>query len=152
MNSTEQRAQQLALLANYLTGGRDAILENWRHAVDNDPELSSASTLLRTEFYDHIPAALDAFERKLCARQRSETAEAAAEQKERAAEHGLHRWHHGYNQQDVMREWGALHLCLVDELERYDQTHPELEPGVMAFARRSLAQLCSDGVTESAIR
>jgi signal transduction histidine kinase len=152
MNSIEQRAEQLALLADYLTGRRNAILENWRHAVDKDPQLTSASTLLRTEFYDHIPAVLDAFERKLCARRRSESAEAAGDQKERAAEHGLHRWHHGYNQQDVMREWGALHLCLVDELERYDQTHPELEPGVMAFARRSLAQLSSDGVTESTIR
>ena len=152
MNSTEQRAEQLALLADYLTARRNAILEDWRHAVDNDPELSSASTLLRTEFYDHIPGVLDAFEHKLCARRRSETAQAAGDQKERAAEHGLHRWHHGYNQQDVMREWGALHLCLVDELERYDQTHPELEPGVMAFARRSLAQLSGDGVTESAIR
>jgi signal transduction histidine kinase len=152
MNGTEQRAEQLALLADYLAGRRNAILENWRHAVDNDPELTSASTLLRTEFYDHIPGVLDAFERKLCARQRSETAEAAEEQKERAAEHGLHRWHHGYNQQDVMREWGDLHLCLVDELERYDQTHPDLERGVMSFARRGLAQLCSDGVTESAVR
>jgi len=104
MNSTEQRAEQLALLADYLTARRNAILEDWRHAVDNDPELSSASTLLRTEFYDHIPGVLDAFEHKLCARRRSETAQAAGDQKERAAEHGLHRWHHGYNQQDVMRE------------------------------------------------
>ena len=108
MDSTERRAEQLALLADYLTGRRNAILENWRHAVEKDSELGSASTLLRTEFYDHIPAVLDAFERKLSARQRSESAEAAADQKERAAEHGVHRWHHGYNQQDVMREWGAF--------------------------------------------
>ena len=99
MNGTEQRTEQLTLLADYLAGRRNVILETWRHAVDNDPDLTSASTLLRAEFYDHIPSVLDAFERNLCARQRSETAGAAEEQKEHAAEHGLHRWHHGYNQQ-----------------------------------------------------
>jgi signal transduction histidine kinase len=149
MKSTEQQARKLA---DHLAARRDAILENWRHLVKTDPGLTSASTLLRTEFYDHIPGVLDAFEHKLCARQSSAAAGAENEQTERAAEHGLHRWHHGYNQQDVMREWGHLHLCLVDELERYDQMHPDPKSGLMSFARRALAQLCSDGVTESTLR
>ena len=94
--------------------------ENWRHAVDEDPALTTASTLARREFYDHIPAVLDAFEQisasALSVRKKRKPAQ---EQKEHAAEHGLHRWHHGYNQQDVMREWGHLHFVLVNELENY---------------------------------
>lgn len=71
MKDTEQQARKLA---DHLAARRDAILENWRHLVKTDPGLTSASTLLRTEFYDHIPGVLDAFERKLCARQSSAAA------------------------------------------------------------------------------
>lgn len=150
---TEQRVnEQLAALANHLFGRRNAILENWRRAVEADPALAAASTLARKEFYDHIPAVLDAFEEILRARYRADQAEASEEQKARAAEHGLHRWHHGYNQQDVMREWGHLHLCLVNELENYAGIAREIEAGVMPPARRALARLCSDGMTESAAR
>ena len=41
---------------------------------------------------------------------------------------------------------------LVVELEEYDAAHPEVTHEVMAFARLTLAQLCSDGVNESASR
>jgi signal transduction histidine kinase len=139
-------------LAAYLAGRREAILEKWRRAVESDPELTSASALSRTQFYDHIPAVLDAFDKELCAQRSKETAEAAEEQKESAAEHGLHRWHHGYNQQEVMREWSHLHLCLVDELEDYASARRGPESVGLRFARRVLAQLCSYGVIESASR
>ena len=152
MNAAPPENEQLGELANHLSGRRSAILENWRCSVDNDPHLTTASTLARKEFYDHIPAVLDAFEQILRARYLTDKAEAAEEQKEHAAEHGLHRWHHGYNQQDVMREWSHLHLCLVNELENYYSINPNVDNDVMAIARRALAQLCSDGVTESAAR
>jgi signal transduction histidine kinase len=152
MNGNEQAHQQMVALADHLSARRNTILENWRHAVDNDPSLTSASILARKEFYDHIPAVLDAFDQILRARYLAEKADAAEEQKERAAEHGLHRWHHGYNQQDVMREWSHLHLCLVNELENYVEMNRGVENQAMSVARRALAQLCSDGVTESAAR
>jgi hypothetical protein len=66
--------------------------------------------------------------------------------KSRASEHGLHRWHHGYNQKDVMREWSHLQLCLLDELENYSLRISGTEPDAMPTARRALAQLCSDGM------
>jgi signal transduction histidine kinase len=78
--------------------------------------------------------------------------EATEEQKEYAAEHGLHRWYHGYNQEQVMREWSHLHLCLLNELENYTSAHPNLEMDVMRSARFALAQLCNEGVVESAVR
>ena len=152
MNATQPDNQHLAALADHLAGRRNAILENWRHAVDNDPALTTASSLARKEFYDHIPAVLDAFEQILRARYSAQKAEAAEEQKERAAEHGLHRWHHGYNQQDVMREWSHLHLCLVNELENYCEMNRGGGDPSMPVARRALAQLCSDGITESTVR
>ena len=153
MSAAPPENEQLNALADHLSGRRSAILENWRRSVDNDPRLTTASTLARKEFYDHIPAVLDAFEQTLRARRPADKTEAAEEQKERAAEHGLHRWHHGYNQQDVMREWSHLHLCLVGELENYCAVNRLLDDNsAMAIARRALAQLCSDGITESAAR
>ena len=151
MNLEQQQTAQLAALADHLSARRNAILENWRSAVDNDPTLTTASTLARKEFYDHIPAALDAFEQMLRAHRPAQKAEAAEEQGDHAAEHGLHRWHHGYNQRDVMREWSHLHLCLVNELENYSEMNRGIED-VMSIARRALARLCTDGVTESAAR
>jgi signal transduction histidine kinase len=152
MDAEPQQTAQLAAIADHLSGRRNAILENWRYAVDNDPALTTASTLARKEFYDHIPAVLDAFEQVLRAHRPAEKVEAAEEQRDHAAEHGLHRWHHGYNQKDVMREWSHLHLCLVEELENYSEMNRGIEDGVMSIARRALARLCTDGVTESAAR
>ncbi|MEX0801997.1 MAG: sensor histidine kinase [Candidatus Binatia bacterium] len=152
MNDTEQPTDQLLILTAHLNKTRDRILEMWRAAVKQDPQLTNATTLSSAQFYDHIPAVLDAFERTLAASKYSDVVEAEEVQKEVAAGHGLNRWHHGYNQQEVMREWGHLHVCLVGELEAYDAAHPELPKEVMAFARLTLASLCSDGVNESASR
>src|ERR671913_744593 len=152
MTETELPRDQLLTLASHLNRRRDSILEKWRAAVKQDAALSNANTLSSAQFYDHIPSILDSFERNLCARSAKDVDEAAELQKQVAAEHGLHRWHHGYNQQEVMREWGHLHLCLVRELESYDAAHLELPKDVMAFARLTLARLCSDGVNESASR
>lgn len=124
----------------------------WRAAVKQDPQLANASTLSTAQFYDHIPGVLDSLEKNLCARNQGDVVEAAELQKGLAADHGLHRWHHGYNQQEVMREWGHLHVCLVREIEEYDAANPELPHDVMAYARLTLAHLCSDGVSESASR
>jgi signal transduction histidine kinase len=152
MAETELPRDQLLALASHLNSRRESILEKWRAAVKQDAALTNASTLSSAQFYDHIPSVLDSFEKNLCARSQADAVEAAEDQKELAADHGLHRWHHGYNQQEVMHEWGHLHLCLVAELEEYDSAHPEVAQEVMAFARLRLAQLCSDGVNESASR
>jgi signal transduction histidine kinase len=152
MNQAKELNDQLVALASHLNQRRDSILATWRNEVKRDRRLTNTSALSSAQFYDHIPAILDAFERNLSARETADLLDATEDQKEIAAEHGLHRWHHGYNQQEVMREWGHLHLCLVSELESYDAAHLELPRDVMAFARLTLARLCSDGVNESASR
>ena len=152
MTETALPGDQFLALASHLNKRRDSILEMWRAAVKQDPALTNASTLSTAQFNDHIPGVLDSFEQNLCARSQADVVEASEIQKELAADHGLHRWHLGYNQQEVMREWGHLHVCLVAELEEYDAAHPDVAHEVMAFARLTLAQLCSDGVNESAAR
>ena len=49
-----------------------------------------------------------------------------------------------------MLEWRHLHLGLLDEFERDAAAHPELGEAARLFARRALAELCGDGVCESA--
>jgi signal transduction histidine kinase len=150
MTAGESTREQIDAVAAHLATRREALLQRWREAADADPELTSASALSRAQFFDHIPEVLDAFERMLRARYGQARAEAAEDQREGAAGHGMHRWQQGYRQREAMREWRHLHLSLVDELEAFSLAHPGTVAEAMAAARRALAELCSDGVCESA--
>ena len=152
MTVPSQNREQLAELANYLAQERDLILRAWREAVDRDPEVSTASTISRAQFNDHIPEILDAFESDLRHRETGASASASAAERQSAAEHGLHRWQQGYDQRETMREWGHLHLCVLDAIERFGSDRPDLELTVMSDARRALVRLCNNGVCESAAR
>ena len=152
MARTEEEKEQLTKLALHLSSRRDAILQSWRQAVEADPRLAAASNLSRSQFNDHIPEVLDAFERDLSAQEPGDKAAASVDQRESAAEHGTHRWQQGYNQREVMCEWSHLQLCLLVELESYAGAHTELAFAVMPVARRALTKLCGEGVIESATR
>jgi len=152
VHNIDQSSDALKKLANYLALRREPVLSAWRRAVDADPDLTTASTITRAQFIDHIPAVLDAFGWRLSAQNPSDRAQAREEQTESAAEHGLHRWQQGYNQPETMREWGHLHLCLLQELENYQALNAGLESDVMQIARRELVRLCSDGACASAAR
>ena len=143
---------QLAALADHFARRREAILAAWRLAIDTDPELNTAAKSTRNQFVDNIPDVLDAFENRLRARDPDEKAEARTDQKEWAAEHGMHRWQQGYQLTETMREWGHLHLCLLAELERHCKQHLGAESEIPSIARRELARLASDGVCASAAR
>ena len=149
MDRIRETDDQLALLASHLRSRRAAVLEAWRHSVDHDPELTAPSALPRTKFNDHIPELLDAYERKLHAGVGHEESASDERAKEGAAGHGLQRWQQGYHLREVTREWGHLHLCLVDELKNYFSAHPSPALAVIAIAWRALAELCSRGVSES---
>ncbi len=92
---------------------------------------------------------LDAYEQRLRAWPREEGDAEQVQRKEDSAGHGLQRWQQGYHLREVTREWGHLQSCVASELENYALTHADLEPGVMPMAWRSLAELCSQGVSES---
>ena len=108
---------QLSALASYLEARREAILRAWRKAIDRDPEMNTGASLPRAQLDDHIPALLDAFERRLRLPTVKETAPLKEEGKGDASAHGLQRWQQGYDLREVTREWGRLQLCLADELE-----------------------------------
>ena len=144
MARSVEEVAQLSALALHLSSQREAILQRWRQAVEADPRLTTASNLSRSQFNDHIPEVLDAFERDLSSRDRIDKIEATADERERAAEHGTHRWQQGYDQREVMCEWAHLQICLLDELERYEDGHAELSVAAMRVARRALTQLCSE--------
>jgi signal transduction histidine kinase len=124
-------------------------LQCWRAATENGPELTIAATLTRLQFNDHIPGVLDALAHKLRVWPGQASSEAQQEEKDQVTEHGLQRWQQGYQLRDLTREWGHLQMCLMEELESYAAAHPDLEPDVMPAARRALALLCWDGISDS---
>lgn len=148
MTDSPQTPAALAALADHLAARRGAILQAWRDAVENDPELTTAAALSRSQFFDHIPAVLDDFAAELRGGSPKQLTD-PVEADEGAAAHGLHRWQQGYRLREVTREWGHLHLVLLAELEAYAAGHPEHAAGLPA-ARRALARLCHAGVSHSA--
>lgn len=142
----------LAALAGHLAGRREALLSAWQRRVDDDPDITTTSTMPRTQFRDHIPDVLDDFEARLRARGRAAGAAAARETCEDAAAHGLHRWQQGFHLREITREWGHLHLTLLEEIERYPTLAPDVAAAAMIEARSLLARLIADGVCESTSR
>lgn len=143
--------EDLERLAAHLRSRRPNILAMWRRKVDLDETVSASSTLARAQFVDHIPRILDAFERRLRARDSSEAKDAAAAERAGAAEHGVNRWLHGYNYRETMREWGHLQIALTDEIESFTQANERLDSIAMCAARRNATQLFVDCVVESAV-
>jgi signal transduction histidine kinase len=148
MDRPDSVEEQLVELRAHLASRRKAILQRWREAADADPQLVTASTLPRSQFNDHIPAVLDNFDRKLHASTVPPPPGLPPGKAADAAAHGMQRWQQGYHLREVTREWGHLHLCLVDELERYE-AHRQVSREAMSIARRAVAQLCGEGVSES---
>lgn len=152
MTGQKRTRGQLHALAEYLARRRDALLDSWRLATDLDSEVSSAANTTHSQFVDHVPAVLDAFEARLRAQTVDEKADARLMQKGWASEHGTHRWQQGYRLTETMREWGHLQMCILAELDRFAQQYTELEPEVLQTARRELVRLANDGVCASAAR
>ncbi len=142
---------QLTTLAERLAMRRPAILQAWREAVDADPELTTASSLPRSQFYDHIPDLLDALDRKLRTWRRPD-ASADERVKEDASNHGLQRWQQGYRLREVTREWGHLQCCMLDEIDASELARTPEAADAMAIARRLLVGFCTDGVTASTVQ
>jgi len=149
MDRNQKADEQLVALAAHLGERRDLILQAWRKCVEADPELTAPASLPRTQFNDHIPDLLDALEHTLREWPHRESGSSKVRRTANAASHGLQRWQQGYNLREVTREWAHLHLCLAGEMETYAEANDQLEPRVMSTAWRAIAELCSQGVSES---
>jgi signal transduction histidine kinase len=143
-------ATQLAALGTHLAARREVILQAWRKAARNDPVQTTVASLTRTQFNDHIPTLLDAFERKLRALPGSINAAAADATKTLADEkHGLQRWQQGYHLQELMHEWGHLQKCLAAEIAGFALSHPEVERETVIAAHAHLGDLVTEGINIS---
>ena len=143
--------EQLNAFSVYLASRRKAVLQAWRTATDADPAQTSAHALTRGQFNDHVPEVLDSFELQLRSRPGGAASRAAESgQKAEEVKHGLHRWQQGYRLQELMREWGHLHLCLFQELTLFARATPEFEGESLAEANRRLIILVNEAVSESA--
>ncbi len=150
---TLNRRSQLNAISDHLASRRKAILRAWRKSTDADPAQTTAHTLTRGQFNDHIPEVLDAFEWQLRSRPGGADALAAdLEQKEEEVKHGLHRWQQGYRLQELMREWGHLQLCLFEELVVFAAGHLECERETIEEANRQLIMLVNEAISESAVQ
>ena len=141
---------EFSRIAAHLEQRREHVLSCWRQAVDDDPTVSASASLVRAQFIDHIPRILDAFDRALRARGRNGEAAAEADELAGAADHGEHRWLHGYDSRETMREWGHLHMCMLDELESFAIAEANADRSVVREARTMLARLFVDCMVESA--
>lgn len=118
----------------------------------NDTELATCAGLSHGALDDHIPRIIDDFARRLTAEHAQDASAADGQQRQDAAEHGMHRWQQGYDIREAMREWGHLEAVIMGELDRYAASHPRLDPEVMPAARQLLVKLCLEGTCESASR
>jgi signal transduction histidine kinase len=149
----QSKSRPFEALGDYLAARREAILLAWRKAVSADPEQTTAHSLTRGQFHDHIPEVLDAFERKLRSRpggKEDQTADIEKAQQE--VKHGLHRWQQGYRLPEVLHEWGHLQLCLFEELETFATTHADFGPEMLAAASRQTINFVNEAITESAMQ
>jgi signal transduction histidine kinase len=144
------KSQQLDALSDYLLTRRDAILLAWRKAANADPEQTTARSLTRGQFNDHIPEVLDAFELKLRSHPGGIDARAAdIAKRQEEVKHGLHRWQQGYRLQELMHEWGHLQLCVFDEVEAFAAANPDFERESLAEANRQMITLVNEAISES---
>ncbi|HWA25071.1 MAG TPA: HAMP domain-containing sensor histidine kinase [Lacunisphaera sp.] len=147
----DDTAACLEELARHLATRRESILEGWRSKSRSDPGQTTANSLTVSQFNDHVPDILDAFEQKLLARpgsQRSDRVDRELHGQE--MKHGQQRWQQGYRLPELLREWGHLHLCLARELETIAGEQPHWHTGALLAAQRALIQLIHDGISESA--
>ncbi len=147
VNDRTRQRHDLVALADHLQRHREELLHAWHHSVETDPQITTVSSLARSQFIDHIPRILDAFDEQL---RTHGIEDAAVAVREGAAEHGVHRWLHGYHYRETMREWGHLQLCLTAQVEEFALSRPDLDSRAMSLGRRLLTRLFFECMVESA--
>lgn len=146
----EELTPHLEALAAHLASRREVILEAWRRRSLADPGQHTVGALTRTQFNDHIPQVLTAFERKLRSRPGGDRAAQAEEKlQDEEMKHGQQRWQQGYRLPELMREWGHLHLSLAGEIDSFATANPTWNLAALIAAQRELVHLVNQGISES---
>ncbi|MBC8011857.1 MAG: sensor histidine kinase [Burkholderiales bacterium] len=134
-------------LSDYLAARREPILQAWSAAVNADKMQTTAPSLTRAQFNDHIHEILEAFERRL------RTGDAHQDSQDGKAEevkHGVTRWQQGYRLHELMREWGHLQLCLLQELGAFGALNPDFDRESLADAARNVTVMVNEAIGQSA--
>ncbi|MBC3788282.1 sensor histidine kinase [Spirosoma utsteinense] len=130
----------LAELVSYLFSRREAILNNWRTACEQDANLGKISSLSREEFNNLLPIVLDILEQRLLNQQPE------ADMGITASSHGLHRWKKALRLSDTLQELHHLSQTLYAELESYLKLVPTTDLRVLLLAQREIAQLMGEAM------
>lgn len=141
MQKTNPKA--LKPVAEYLFSRREAILNNWRVACENDKALTCVFALTRQEFNNLMPVILDILEQRLLGQPEREDLSNAA------AGHGLHRWHKAMELVETMRELNHLSAVLYRELEDYQELFPETDKSLILIVYREITAVLQETFTGS---
>ncbi|GAA4398539.1 hypothetical protein GCM10023187_09320 [Nibrella viscosa] len=150
MISNQPTTKVFEELATFLFVRREAILSTWRSLVQSDPKLQMATSLTRTEFNNQIPKILEHMETQI--RQGYQEKSVQEEEKNLAAEHGLHRWQKGYKLSEVLTEWSHLQVSILREIDNFQSQLPSPSLAECAHARLIAGQLLHEGIVGSIAR
>lgn len=137
-NSFSQKS--LTDLINYLFTRREAILNSWRLACENDPALAKVSLLSREEFTNLIPVILDIFEQRLLNKPPEADLLMAAQG------HGLHRWQKTHGLIDTMQELNHLAQTVYQEIDQFMQLFADADKSLAVFAYKQVVLLMQDTI------
>ncbi len=116
--------------ADYIGGQKEAILREWRVRVRADTEIVPTRSLDNVELTDHLPQIFDDLNGAL---RRYGCPTIAEQAREDAVEHGVRRWHQGYDVCEVLRELKHLRSLFVFHLRAFEELHPEYGSAAMLF-------------------
>ena len=138
--------QQTDHLVAYLTARREALLGKWRTACELDPDMHSAAALSREEFNDQVPTLLNILGH--CLLGKNSEADAVFV----AAQHGWHRWHNGYQLQELVKEISCLRACLLTEIGSYWNQFPQSSIPLIQQVYEQVGDLFDKAVTGSVLK
>lgn len=148
---TKNTPIQLNVLAQHLSQAHESILDAWRALAESDTMLAPSSHLTRTQFINHIPRIIDALCTRLGSWPEDDTPEQQQFENETVHSHSQHRWQMGYNMRALVRDWGHLNICLLQELDSYGRHHADAQKVVLPEARQVWAKMVNNSIALSAV-
>jgi signal transduction histidine kinase len=146
MNSATATKEELAALGDFIAAQRNQIAKEWMETVRADPAIPSSDDLTHRQLADHLPALFDDLTDAL----RGGTARAArAQAKEDAESHGSHRWHQGYNVEELLREIVLIRHALLQACGKFLLESAAIRDAVIVSAERVIRKFFDDLVIES---
>lgn len=133
-------------IAAYLFAKREVILNNWFTRVTEDASSAAVIGLTRDEFNDQVPLILEILDQRL-RHQRPQVDPIVV-----AAEHGVHRWHKGYNLTELLQELAHLHTLLIHELEVYGSIYTDTQLSVLSNAYQLVNEIMHEAIRGSAAK